>query len=175
MSGTVAHRPVKCLNCGRPLTDPDSVKRGIGPECWAKLGGSRLTAKAEDQRSSSDVLIPLDWETMDIVLKRRPNGLIETNVPHVHVHHSPSGFEWGYGGSGPSDLALNILALFLPKNPRQRGVSVFRGPRVSGDAFYLHQRFKAQVIATLDRGTDHTIKGDEVRAWLRLNGTQPRR
>lgn len=26
------------------------------------------------------------------------------------VYHSPTGFEWGYAGSGPADLALNILA-----------------------------------------------------------------
>jgi hypothetical protein len=25
-------------------------------------------------------------------------------------HHSPDGFEWGYNGSGPSQLALAILA-----------------------------------------------------------------
>lgn len=30
-------------------------------------------------------------------------------VPHEWVWHSPDGFEWGYGGSGPADLALNIL------------------------------------------------------------------
>ncbi len=28
-------------------------------------------------------------------------------------NHSPSGFEWGYGGSGPAQLALAILADFL--------------------------------------------------------------
>jgi len=31
---------------------------------------------------------------------------------HV-VRHSPTGFEWGYGGSGPADLALSILADYL--------------------------------------------------------------
>jgi len=25
------------------------------------------------------------------------------------VNHSPTGFEWGYGGSGPAQLALSIL------------------------------------------------------------------
>jgi hypothetical protein len=28
------------------------------------------------------------------------------------VNHSPTGFEWGYGGSGPSQLAFAILADF---------------------------------------------------------------
>lgn len=26
-----------------------------------------------------------------------------------HVYHSPDGFEWGYGGSGPADLSRSIL------------------------------------------------------------------
>lgn len=26
------------------------------------------------------------------------------------VNHSPTGFEWGYGGSGPAQLALALLA-----------------------------------------------------------------
>lgn len=29
-------------------------------------------------------------------------------LPHA-VKHSPTGFEWGYGGSGPSDLARSLL------------------------------------------------------------------
>lgn len=29
----------RCGRCGRPLTDPDSIKRGFGPECIQKLGG----------------------------------------------------------------------------------------------------------------------------------------
>jgi len=30
-------------------------------------------------------------------------------LKHI-VRHSPSGFQWGYNGSGPSDLALAVLA-----------------------------------------------------------------
>jgi len=33
------------------------------------------------------------------------------------VYHSPTGFEWGYLGSGPADLALSILWNFLGKEP----------------------------------------------------------
>ena len=42
-------------------------------------------------------------------------------------NHSPTGFEWGYGGSGPAQLALAILA-----------------ERLSDDAMAvrLHQAFK---------------------------------
>jgi hypothetical protein len=30
-------------------------------------------------------------------------------------NHSPTGFEWGYGGSGPAQLALALLADHLGK------------------------------------------------------------
>jgi len=33
------------------------------------------------------------------------------------VRHSPTGFEWGYLGSGPADLALSILWNYLGKEP----------------------------------------------------------
>jgi hypothetical protein len=36
-----------------------------------------------------------------------------TNIPHLIMVHSPDGFEWGYAGSGPSELALNALEAIL--------------------------------------------------------------
>ena len=53
-----------------------------------------------------------------ITLRRNltPNGpVVETNVPHNIVYHSPTGFEWGYAGSGPADLALNLAELVVTK------------------------------------------------------------
>ena len=26
-----------CANCGRPLVDPVSIERGIGPDCWERI------------------------------------------------------------------------------------------------------------------------------------------
>jgi hypothetical protein len=53
---------------------------------------------------------------------RSPNGAVVVRVEaagggapsvrslaHRVVKHSPTGFEWGYAGSGPHDLALNLL------------------------------------------------------------------
>ena len=51
-------------------------------------------------------------------------------------NHSPSGFEWGYNGSGPAQLALAILADHCGDD-RQ--------------AFDFHHRFKWAVIAELPR------------------------
>jgi len=33
----------------------------------------------------------------------------KNNLPKHVVYHSPDGFNWGYGGSGPSELARCIL------------------------------------------------------------------
>jgi len=41
----------------------------------------------------------------------RPNYLL----PHI-VRHSPDSFNWGYGGSGPADLALSILTDFAGRD-----------------------------------------------------------
>ena len=49
-------------------------------------------------------------------------------------NHSPSGFEWGYGGSGPAQLALALLADHLGDDDK---------------AIKLHQDFKSNVVAEL--------------------------
>lgn len=50
------------------------------------------------------------------------------------LNHSPSGFEWGYPGSGPAQLALSILVDALRDKER---------------AIKLHQKFKGAVIVGL--------------------------
>jgi hypothetical protein len=55
--------------------------------------------------------------------------------PRNDLHnHSPDGFEWGYPGSGPAQLALAILADHLGDDDQ---------------AINLHQRFKWAVVAKL--------------------------
>lgn len=54
------------------------------------------------------------------------------------VNHSPTGFEWGYAGSGPAQLALAILADVLGEDKA---------------AITLHQAFKFHTIAKLPRDT----------------------
>ncbi len=40
--------------------------------------------------------------------------ILANDRPLRHVmYHNPTGFEWGYGGSGPADLALSILAHYF--------------------------------------------------------------
>lgn len=66
-------------------------------------------------------------------------------------NHSPDGFSWGYGGSGPAQLALAILLRFVAPEEAQQ----------------LYQGFKFGVIAGLPQDADFDLPIATVRAWLR--------
>lgn len=65
-------------------------------------------------------------------------------------NHSPDGFNWGYGGSGPAQLALAILMRFCKAN----------------EALRLHQMFKWDVIAKLPANKEWEIPDSRVISWL---------
>ena len=37
LPNAIVHHEGKCGCCGRSLTVPESIKRGIGPECWSRM------------------------------------------------------------------------------------------------------------------------------------------
>lgn len=130
-----------CTKCKRRLKNPKSVINGMGPVCYAK---SQWEKAAENNHQ-----VLLDVPTDDVILRRTPSG-IATNVPRRWVYHSPTGFEWGYGGSGPADLALNILLKFgVPKEAAER----------------LHQKFKFDVVCRIPR-EGAVIPAADVRQWI---------
>jgi hypothetical protein len=71
-------------------------------------------------------------------------------------NHSPDGFNWGYGGSGPAQLALALLlAAGLP----------------SRQAVAHHQKFKWDVIAKQQGDWTLTI---DIARWLAEGGPDAR-
>lgn len=68
---------------------------------------------------------------------------------------SPSGFEWGYAGSGPAELALALLADALPG---ERGQPTF--PLAA-----LH--FKEQVVSDFEYD-GWVLSETEIRAWFEV-------
>ena len=80
------------------------------------------------------------------------NGKRLWNECQSICNHSPDGFNWGYAGSGPAQLALAILFDYF------------------GDARkaeILHQAFK---FAFVSRFKDNwELTGDEIEAWLAEN------
>lgn len=79
-----------------------------------------------------------ELKDVGLVCRRLADGRLACNVPHVVVRHSPTGFECGYGGSGPAELALNVLHALLPCGDLGRA---YGDVWVSADAERLYMRF----------------------------------
>lgn len=64
-------------------------------------------------------------------------------------NHSPDGFNWGYGGSGPAQLALALLF------------------DATGDkelAKRHHQRFKSNIVARFENEWEYTE--EQIKEWI---------
>ncbi len=80
-------------------------------------------------------------------------------LTHI-VRHSPTGLEWGYGGSGPADTALSILCDFFGERPSKLDLDygIFLAAR-------LYQFFKCDFLATADR-LDFEITSAQIADFL---------
>lgn len=139
----------QCSICGRALSDPVSIQQGIGPVC----AGKRATSLVNDTRAQQQLIFDFNG---DIVCRRTQQG-IEINIPHRYVKHSPTGMDWGYGGSGPADLALNALALYIGRERAERNG--------------LYQEFKWEFIARLP-SEGGVIKRRDAINWLVSKGIE---
>jgi len=85
------------------------------------------------------------------VIRHSTNGdtVLDPKPSQKAWNHSPDGFQWGYEGSGPAQLALAILLDIT--SDKERSVR-------------LHQEFKRDKIATLDNNFVLTV--NEIDAWL---------
>lgn len=68
----------------------------------------------------------------------------------LHSRHSPTGHSWGYGGSGPAQLALDLLWDALGYEPPST----------------LYQHFKFEVVALWPQEADWVMTDDEIRDWV---------
>ncbi len=68
------------------------------------------------------------------------------------VLHSPTGFNWGYGGSGPADLARSILWDLLGAEPEPA----------------LYQDFKFEFVARWKATEDWEIDEPAIREWISI-------
>jgi hypothetical protein len=89
---------------------------------------------------------------------RTPVGRVEVDTNgdgdgpplRQHTRHSPDGHSWGYHGSGPAQLALDILWDFLGHEPSPT----------------LYQRFKDEVIAKFPQDSGFVLTDVEIQDWL---------
>ena len=88
----------------------------------------------------------------EVIIRREPEGSVLPLLPTKSLslrRHSPSGFNWGYLGSGPAQLALALLL------------------DATGDeqlSLRHYQDFKFMEVANW--GEDWYISRDEILDWL---------
>lgn len=101
-------------------------------------------------------------------------------LEHRIFCHSAGGFDWGYGGSGPSELALNLLAHALGDEstcPRCKGTRRYRASRcfecagvgVADPVWRAHQDFKWAFIAGLPENRWSLERSDVLEWWSRIS------
>lgn len=111
-----------------------------------------------------------------VTQREGPN--VFSNAPLAHcVFHSPTGFETGYSGSGPADLALSILADHFGASTQdvKRAIKSWswQNEGSAGFALEYHQRFKEHFIAGRKLYVDesYNITTEEIIDWfLKQNG-----
>lgn len=92
-----------------------------------------------------------------VITEKTAGGLERRPLKHL-VLHSPDGFEWGYYGSGPADLALAILA------------DVFGEDRAKAELY--HQPFKEAFVAKFAKES-WTLEEAVIVKWLLGQGARP--
>lgn len=138
-------------------------------------------------RSYLDDFLPLPIEEHGLVLDRdpedksgSPKGKVKTNVPHFAEQGSPGGFDFGYGGSGAHDLALNAVEYLVRHLAVEGDIvepvryytaengGVFKG-KVSSIAFRFAHDFKDDFIVNVPDDTDllpKVVEYQVLRSWL---------
>lgn len=145
---------------GRPAKNDARVKRTRLPRF--------------DKPFASDVLVWREAHEND------PTGVVRSNVVRTCTQHSPNGYECGYSGSGPADLALNILNAFVPPRPEPtrrwaddlRDDDPLKTSKGVASRFALehHQAFKRDFIEGMPRSGGR-IEAATIHAWI---GTRTR-
>ncbi len=108
------------------------------------------------------------------VYRGEPGGVVNVILssgrsrPLRHVVlHSPTGFGWGYNGSGPADLALSILCDVLDERPSEKQIEHGRFK-----AYPHHQSFKREFVAGWDIAKGFEISSEIIIDWLRKRGVK---
>ena len=133
----------KCRICHRNLKREPWCSLGIGKVCSTKTNTQReLDFETGDDHVPYDggnifierVSAPTLTQPFGILTQQKhPASGIRTNVPRIEVKHSPTGFNFGYGGSGPADFALNVMLMFCADRK---------------EAHLIYQDFKFKFVAS---------------------------
>lgn len=105
--------------------------------------------------------------TVEVTTRQSGNKVRNRQLRHIPFH-SPDGFQWSYGGSGPADLALSILVdYFSERAPREgyRARAECNQWMVKSRAWQLHQDFKWHFVSKF--GDEWELADTQIEAWLK--------
>lgn len=91
----------------------------------------------------------------------KDNTVLMSEVLDHRICHSPTGLQWGYGGSGPADLALSILKNYFLR----QSIPADRADKL---ALKYYQKYKWDVIAKVEG--DLRITQTEIEGWFKGKG-----
>ena len=88
-------------------------------------------------------------------------------LPHIPVH-SPTGFNCGYAGSGPLDLALALLVHHLNEDPATVSSLAHTNKSGQSQALRMHTRFSLDIVGNLFLGDGefYTLSAEQIGHWL---------
>lgn len=152
--GTVVIRRRRCLACRYAWTAEERPAL-TGPEPNPNGGPNRGGARARGARYYLGFRVPLGSDdTSDeclVYALARGGSWSKLYLRQGLRYHSPTGFNWGYGGSGPAELARHLLMHACGKP------SLAERPD-------LYQAFKAEVVAKMPKLW--MLDGDYIRTWV---------
>ena len=94
---------------------------------------------------------------------------IVDEYPLRHIPwHSPTGMEWGYSGSGPSDLALAILNDYFADQGEKELYKADISNGSAASALLLHQSFKVAFVSKWPRKMAWAITTEEIESWVKF-------
>lgn len=81
-----------------------------------------------------------------------PPMFVPLDPRHDIRNHSPDGFQWGYGGSGPAQLALALCANVVGDERAKRVYQTFKAQVVAefGDSWELERSEALQIIEAIE-------------------------
>jgi len=127
-------------------------------------------SRTNDTYSTEQTRPPSDRDVVYVGYRHRGNAIVEKRPGQERLtperslelmNHSPSGFEWGYGGSGPAQLALALLLDYADDE---------------AVALDNYQEFKTEVVSQLDcAGSDGRwrLTASEIDAALDVTPDDP--
>lgn len=143
------------LRCGRALKNKRSMQIGYGPVCAKKHFQEQ--EKTLDF-SENNQFYDLPYDGTKILCRRDQSGKVHFNFYQQVVKHSPTGMEWGYGGSGPADFAINaLLKIGVDKDIATCPV--------------IYQNFKEQFVSILP-ATGGEILISDIKKFLKEKGVK---